>query len=292
MAITVYKGTDAGAPTFSNAAGSAVAIFDACLVNGYGAMAAAGWSIVYTGTNIRCYRAPAGNRFYLRVDDSAAGAATAAGRTQAVGFETMTDVNTGTNQFPSSAIANYGFCRRASTAGTVTSWILIASDRSFYWFPDYTTKVMHFFGDYVSNNGSFAYNTLLSGTQGTTTAATNYVEGITQTSNKYLMRNYSGIYSADVPYVHTYNSMAGSVIGTGTLEQINQMDNVYYMDAVGIKAGTTLYGYMPGLYTPLFTPWASVVTFTGTGAYAGSEFISIPLTSSGCAIIKTNGTWY
>jgi hypothetical protein len=291
MTIRVYRGTDASAPTFSNAAGSATTIFDACLVNGYGAMAAAGWSIVYTGTNIRVYRAPAGNRFYLRVDDAAAGAATAAGRTQAVAYETMTDINTGTGLTPS-GVANYGFCRRASTAGTVTSWVLVASDRSFYWFPDYTTRLMHFFGDYVSTNPGFTYNTLLSGTLGTTTAATNYVEGITQTSNKYLMRNVGGVYGADVPYVHTYNSMAGVTIGTGTVDQINLMDNVYYMDAVGIRAGTTFYGYMPGLYTPLFTPFTGITTFSGSGAHAGSEFISIPLTSSGCAILKTTGSWY
>lgn len=292
MPITVYKGTDASAPTFSNAVGATIAILDACLVNGYGATPGAGWTIEYTGTNKRVYRAPAGNRMRIRVEDAAVGAATAAGRTQVVAYETMTDVDTGTNPFPSPAVANYGFCRRAATAGTTTAWILIACDRSFYWFPDYTTKVMHFFGDYIPLNGAFTYNTLLSGTVGTTAAATGYVEGITQTSSKYLARNYSGIYSADVPYSHTYNGLCGTVLGTGTLEQINQMDNVYYMDAVGIKAGTTLYGYMPGLYTSCFTPFTSLTTFSGTGAYAGSEFISIPLTSAGAAIIKTTGTWY
>lgn len=290
MTIRVYRGTDAGAPLFSNVAGATTTIFDACLVNGYGAQPGMGWTIEHSATNKRVYRAPMGRRYYLRVDDSAAPAATAAGRTQVSGYETMTGVDTGTEQFPT--VANYGFCRRSSTTGTINTWILIATERSFYWFPELTTKVMHFFGDYVCTNTNFMYNTLLSGTVGATTSASAYSEGLTQTSQKFLMRNYSGINSGDTQYVHTYNSMIGSVLGASTLDQVNLMDNIYYMDAVGIRAGNTFYGYMPGLYAGCFPAFSSVTTFSGSGAYAGTEFIAIPTVSSGMAIIKTSGEWY
>lgn len=74
MTVTAYFSTDASAPTLTGTTGSLVALLDAILVNGYGAKAAAGWSIAYTGTSKRDYKQGTGsNGYYLDVDDSGPG---------------------------------------------------------------------------------------------------------------------------------------------------------------------------------------------------------------------------
>ena len=50
MTVTVYRSTDASAPVLTGVAGAMKAVLDACLVNGYGAKAAAGWSAPFSAT--------------------------------------------------------------------------------------------------------------------------------------------------------------------------------------------------------------------------------------------------
>lgn len=84
------KNTDASAPALTNVAGSLITVLDWVLDVGTGTH----WEKVYTGTNKAVYRATTGNRFYLRVDDTL-------GETAYIrGYESMTDVDTGTNPFP------------------------------------------------------------------------------------------------------------------------------------------------------------------------------------------------
>lgn len=93
-------------------------------------VAPAGWQKVFTGTNLAVYRSldVTGNRFYLRVDDT--------GTTLArfVGYETMSDVNTGTGVFPTSIQQSGGFYFPKSQTGDATAraWFLIADRRTFY----------------------------------------------------------------------------------------------------------------------------------------------------------------
>ena len=68
MALTIYRSSDAGAPSLTGAAGSLIALLDACLRTGYGTKAGAGWTKPFTGTNIAAFRQGAGgNGRYLRV---------------------------------------------------------------------------------------------------------------------------------------------------------------------------------------------------------------------------------
>lgn len=86
MPVTIYTSEDAGAPPLlPNAAGALIAVLDACLVNGYGAKAGAGWSKPFNGVNLAVYKQGAGsNGMHCRIDDS--NGATARVR----GFEDMT----------------------------------------------------------------------------------------------------------------------------------------------------------------------------------------------------------
>lgn len=93
-------------------------------------LAHAGWAKVFSATNLAAYRSldVESTRMFLRVDDS--------GITNArvVGYENMTDVNTGVGAFPTNAqVAGGGWWPKANSAGAAArSWTLVA-DRKGFW---------------------------------------------------------------------------------------------------------------------------------------------------------------
>ena len=131
MAVpTVYRSDDASAPVITGTAGDLVNALDAILVNGYGSKSAAGWTIAYTGTNKRAYKQGSGLSHLLRVDDADARLA------RVVGYGTMSDVDTGTNPFPTSAQISGGLYMRKSISADSTArpWICFATDTTVYLF--------------------------------------------------------------------------------------------------------------------------------------------------------------
>ena len=137
MALTIYRSTDSGAPSLTYAAGSFIAMLDACLRTGYGSKAGAGWTKPFTGANIAVFRQGAGgNGRYIRVwnartgDDPATYCMTANVR----GYEAMTAVSTGTNPFPTTAQSNSNglMVRVAYTSPrNPTGWIVRATSSWF-----------------------------------------------------------------------------------------------------------------------------------------------------------------
>lgn len=93
-----FTSEDAGAPELSNKPGRLIAVLDWLLV-GKG-----GWTKEFTGTNLGSYRSVAGNRFFLRVDD------TQATHSRLRGYRNMSAISTGTGAFPTTA------------QGTTASW--------------------------------------------------------------------------------------------------------------------------------------------------------------------------
>lgn len=131
MAVpTVYRSDDASAPVITGTAGDLVTALDAILVNGYGSKPAAGWSVAYTGTNKRAYQQGSGLSHLLRVDDADARLA------RVVGYGAMSDIDTGTNPFPTGAQFSGGLYMRKSTTANSTArpWICFATDTTFYLF--------------------------------------------------------------------------------------------------------------------------------------------------------------
>lgn len=85
-------------------------------------VAPAGWTQPFTGTNKGAFLQPAGsNGFYLRVDDSNAQ------NSQVRGYETMSDVDTGTNLFPTNAQITVGsgpyFYKSSAASSTARAWV-------------------------------------------------------------------------------------------------------------------------------------------------------------------------
>jgi hypothetical protein len=143
MTVRVYSHTDAGAPLLSGTVGSLIGVLDACLVNGYGSKAAAGWTKPFSGTNKAAYL-PGGilpSKVYLRVDD--AGALTAED-SRMRGYSILVDVDTGSEEFPTVAQrANGLFFKKSSTADAVARpWIVVADERTFYIVSGYSSSVI------------------------------------------------------------------------------------------------------------------------------------------------------
>lgn len=205
MTVTVYRSTDASAPVLTGQAGTMVAVLDACLINGYGAKAAAGWGKPFSSTNIGAYRAATGNRLYLRVDD------TAAQEARIVGYETMASITPASSAgtFPLPAQVSGGlFVRKSDTSDSVArSWVLIASEKFFYFLPysvgpdpagattHNSTSGYMAFGEINSYKPGDAYNTLImapavtnisTGVFGTNTKTTGFVAA----NGHYMARNH------------------------------------------------------------------------------------------------------
>ena len=137
-------------------------------------MAAAGWTKVYTGTNLAVYKSadPQAHGQFLRVNDTGTTAA------RVVGYENMTAVSTGTGLFPTSAQLSGGFYwGKSHTAGSAdVAWAIAADSRAFYFNaaayvttggPTANGGAAYFFGDLVPHSRSGdAYATMLTGAPG------------------------------------------------------------------------------------------------------------------------------
>jgi hypothetical protein len=176
MPVTAYKSTDASAPQLDGSTnGTLVSVLDACLVNGYGAKAAAGWTKAFSGTNQAVYRmnAVSGAGHYLHVNDSSPNTSAVGREARARGWVTSTGLGTGTEAFPTVAqIADTAgpMIRKSVSADAVArAWRVYADDRTFYLF----TKSGDFgnigwngygFGEFFSLQGiADLYRTMLMG---------------------------------------------------------------------------------------------------------------------------------
>jgi hypothetical protein len=317
--FTIYRSSDASAPTLSGTVGDLVNLLDKCLVTGYGAKTAAGWTKPYTGTNKAAFRMGGGNQFYLRVQDD--GPSAFAGReARLVGYEAMTAVDTGTNPFPTVAQKPNGlFARKSSTPDAVTrSWIVFADDRTVYVFmlnpevsPSAYTGFM--FGDIYSIGSSDNYRTMIIA-RDTEAAALNSGEGLEQASVGSLVGNFVGHYMArgytgggGSVNVAKYASEALHDAGTGnawqgTLNYPNPSDGGVYITPLSIIDTNTggvksTRGRMRGfwwIHHPQGT-FADGDTLQGTGAMAAYSFIIVKRTPAnapfyGMYLMETSNT--
>jgi len=164
---------------------------------------AGGWTKAYSGTNLAAYRADAGNRFYYRVDDT--GTTTA----RVVGYESMTDVNTGVDPFPTAAQVSGGLyvCKSNAASAVARNWIAVATDRVFYVGVDfalagYNTEQadVYAFGEFDSRVTSDAYKTFIVARNTSSTNGNTNIWGVNVSTTidqagaagHYLVRSYNG----------------------------------------------------------------------------------------------------
>lgn len=286
--ITVYRSDDVGAPTLSGTAGHLNNVLTACLVNGYGSQPAAGWTKPYTGTNLAVFRPPAGNQFYLRLDDS--NSTYPAFR----GYRAMTAVSTGTGLFPTTVQLSGGIrsVKAPSSGTTVRPWIVIASPRSFYlWILWNATDIgavntgadMFFFGDIASYLPGDAYGAAIIGktTADATAANSLFGNNLTtgaQAAGHYLAGDFAQSGNAaqfallqSVIAASAFCGAAGSfypdpITGGMLLERLRIVE--------GGMAQKLVRGHLPGCFNPIHPlPANHLDLLQGRGVMLGTDML-------------------
>jgi hypothetical protein len=290
-APVIYRSSDASAPTLSGTAGDLVNVLDKCLVAGYGAKAAAGWTKPFTATNAAVFRMGGGNQFYLDMNDNGAsnGLTGASGQEAAVrGYESMSAVGTGTGPFPTTAqvAANTANWRKSATANATTrGWFVVADDRSFILGvldgDSGSVYKLYIFGDVYSLKTSDGFRVGITVRTAVNSSATTGTFGnalSTGTSGSAL----SGWYLARVS-AGTGASVNGQLFGVGSTWDVlgsftASLDGNLYITRLLVSdlASPYLRGWLRGLYEILLpVGLADGDTFTGTGDFAGRTFVVI-----------------
>lgn len=316
MTVHVYKSTDAGAPAQLGGTGTVIGILDACLVNGYGSKAAAGWTKVFSGTDTAVYKGVGANAKYLRVGggDLTSGVFRA---TLLFGYETMTDVNTGTGRFPNEAEtgSNATYCVGRVESNTNATplnvpWLLVATDK-FFWFCNVWTQNTNYlqgtslmgFGEFPSFDPNDTNNTVLIGNKGAGAPATAYtVNSSTVAAGGYnvtLANDIYGLRSGKDACIWTglsSQSLLGTPISTTTpaAQYPSAMDGKIHMATAAVyEEGVGIRGRLPGLFSMSISrslcPYKSLDVLTGL---AGKELTVMAGASSASFIaFETSDTW-
>ena len=315
MTMTVYRWDDPGAPVLSNpSAGSLIGVLDACLVNGYGTKPAAGWTKEFSGTNLAAYRQGAGSMCYLRVNDG-----TGSFKATARGYESMTDVNTGTNGFPTAAQLVDGVYIAIGIDMTAANkpWIVVANNKRFYlWVgaskltaasalsASTTWQGLFFFGDIVSFRPGDAYCCQIAGSDSASTATERFgiggsISGVN--AGCFIARNAAQAVGAinNNRSFDYYGAKASATMGSSTCvpypDPISGGLNLSRVHVSNGIATVGVRGRMPGMFAPLNAlPGNNGDTFSGTGDLAGRTFILLDcgFWSTRCRVaLETSDTW-
>lgn len=294
--FTVYKNTDPGAPVLNANTGSLITILNSCLVSGYGNKAAAGWRLAFqggTGVNpigIAVYQITGAGaaQLYVRVNDNKIISALDA---TVFGYETMTDLNTGTNPFPSAAAISTdgGYAKKSSTNDTTTrNWVVYADDRTFYFLSDAASTKGYWglgFGEYYSlvQNNSYRCMVITDNVAGASAVAANIGFSIVSNTSQaatagfYLCRNYTLIGSSLQVNKHSNSSQTSSNVSNGIIPYPNPADGSFWLCPNWIAEPTThvIIGRLRGLWNWMHPVSASINdgdTLVGQGELAGKTF--------------------
>lgn len=175
-------------------------------------MAPLGWTKVFAGTNKAVYKSSdvASSGMLLRVDDTLTTYA------RVIGYEAMTDVDTGTNPFPTNVqVSGGGYWPKSNNASAAAvQWQFFGDTRAFFYCPQPGTSsvanslvgTIRGFGDPITLKPSGdIYATFLSSSI-TATVSQQYDGGLESNANSYqsMPRAYAGIGSAVLNYSQAY----------------------------------------------------------------------------------------
>lgn len=292
--FTIYKSTDAGAPVLTGQTGTLVALLKACLVDGYGAKAATGWTEPFTGVSKGAFKQGAGSGFYLRVQDDGPGAGTFK-EARITGYETMTDVDTGTQPFPTAAQGVGGVAMRVvrksnAASAAARAWIVIADSRTFYVLiatTDIANAYFGFgFGDFYSFTTGDVYNCFLWARAVEDSAVAGSSDFDYLGSNVFFARAYTGLGSSLAGTSGTSSIFSATSPLVGTLTLPNPSDGGLYVASVYMRDSTTnVRGLLRGLWAfgHSYIGITDGDTFSGTGSLAGYTFLLIKTGPSSAA---------
>lgn len=306
MTVKLIKHSDVGAPTLTGQAGSLISILDYCLTTAPGV----NWTKTYSGTNKAVYQQGIGSTgFFLRVDDTGpySGQVNSAG---VHGYEIMSDVDTGTGNFPiSTQNTTPTWYKSDSTDATIRDWIFVGDERAFFLFvnPNSTTVTNgrymgYFFGDIKSYHPTTdGYGVLLTAVQFNINGdeLSKISTSLSQAINyHYFARSWTGLGTSITAGKHQDSAKGNNVttMGLGGMNYPHPMDGGLYLSRVWAHEpiDVILRGHLEGIWSPLHTGinFNSEDTFSGTGTLAGRTFLFIRTTNSGTIVMETSNTWW
>jgi len=318
MAFTIYASGDSGAPTLNGNTGSLLTVLDQCLVNGYGAKSAAGWSKPLPNT--------ASYGMYLQGSGSVscsyflydAGSGSAAGaEAQLTGWESITSIEggkpTGSNQFPVVAQSGPGSgsvsIRKSTVTGaTSRQWIIFADRMTCYGFiltgDTANTYYAFGFGDYYSiKSGSVdTARTMIMGriNASASSAANERMDvlgaGLTSgVTGNYTPHLFSGLGTSSLMGKHG-DGIKGSTTGLlGTVTFLNPTDNGLYISPIWITDSSTgaIKGRFRGFYQfcHAISNVSDAQTFTGSPDFLNKTFQVVKQSvNAGVYFLETSDT--
>jgi hypothetical protein len=284
-------------------------------------MAPLGWAKPFSGTNLAAYQSQnlASAKHLLRVDD------TSTTLLRVVGYESMTDINSGLGAFPTAAQFSGGgyWPKRQAASATAVPWILVGDDRFFYFIvcpygpggSSFTfNSTTRGFGDpVVLKPSGDAYATVLNVSAQSGVASMQDGDFVNPTvSTTYMPRSFTGNGTGVSGYTAAYcgsTNASGLVATLGTFP--NNIDGALYLSKkyTALSGDGTPRAELPGLrHIPQNGTGGQFVVgdlWPGVGADAGRNFLAIPSTntslssaistgvagSTGVAMIDVTGPW-
>lgn len=301
MTVTIYRSEDAGAPVLSGTAGALINVLTGCLVTGYGAKAAAGWSLVSGSTStIAAYRQGVGsNERCIYIPDTTTSLVVRM-------YESMTDINTGTGPVPDPTWDNVYITKSSSSSTSPRPWIVLATDRTFHLLINIqgTTTVstsqslwfMNTFGDFQSHFAGDQYNQCLIASDLSTTTSnywsawsTSLLSGGGQ--GAYCLRGWNqltkGLRLIKTNYMPMNNVVSTPMINNGSMPVSKVYIHEEYTD--------TSRGTIPGVYSILENFGADMsrdFTFTpASGPLAGKTLLYVNTYSNNAMFLEISDTW-
>lgn len=275
-----------------------------------------GWTKPFSGTNKAAYLPQAQYvQCYLRILDDSTVPTSANGRwAKARGYETMSDVDTGTGLFPTAAQAANALSiyKSSNSDATARAWWLVGDGGIFYfgsfWHASYLTAAGGYvFGDINSLRAGDSYSSFLNAeAAGTDTLVTypgtaNSLDAVGAFSatqgGKYLARSYTQIGSAVAAGMIGDNGVS-TAIGGGGLAYPHPVDNGLLFSPVGVVETSVLRSRaLPGFYQPLHqTPLTYLDTITGLSDFPNRTFQAFDLVAINSGnraqcLIDITGPW-
>lgn len=308
-----YSSIDASAPVLTGEAGTLVNLLDKLLVNGYGSKPAQGWTKPFSGTNKAAYKQPIGtNGFYLRVDDNAVDSNKTA---QVRGYETMTDVDTGTFLFPTVAQrANYYVAKSTTANSTARPWRAVGDGYTLFLMVEFNPGAsfvdemeISVFGDIDPWGASDVWGTLCKGRISTVTASANVIETMSPRSFStvgYYARRFDGNVAGAANYRQaSIDSGAGGSVNasSATVDDPSEIigGNVIWPAFCIEQDGTgasNVRGQLPGMYYAAYNDEAYVngVEKNDFIGYSGKNFVGYKLGNNGPSALvffDLDGPW-
>jgi hypothetical protein len=272
-----------------------------------------GWTKPFSGTNKAAYLPKSSYvQCYLRVQDDSSTPTSASGRWgKARGYESMSDVDTGTGLFPDASQSTNGLsiAKSSTSDSTARAWWLIGDGGVFYfgtfWHASYlTTAAVHAFGDINSLKSGDAYSAFICGGNVDTLPSqtgTNHTFGTLGAYNatqagKYLARTYTQLGTAVACGMMGDHGISAT-LGTAGWTYPHPPDNGLLFAPVGLVEGSILRSRaLPGLYQPLHNaPLAHLATVTDVPDLPGRTLQAMtvcPATNVvGQALFDITGPW-